>query len=319
MGTVYLGSHGLLRRKVAIKVLGNAEATERSLARFQREVQLSASLMHPNTIEIFDFGRTDDGTFFYVMEFVNGISLEQLVDHYGRQPAERVIYLMMQICGSIAEAHQAGMVHRDIKPANILLTSRSGIHDLVKVLDFGLAKQLDHDSLQITRTDSLTGTPLYMSPESIRDASSADRLSDLYSIGAVGYTLLCGRPPFEGPSSADVCAAKLHREAEWPEEKIAQPLARDLQSVIMRCIDRDPAKRPLSVNALVHELAQCETPTPWSQQDAALWWREIFDGPYVEELQIDDADSTSAGGTKGDTAVSPRPARLRTEPDRTST
>ncbi|MEM6470405.1 MAG: serine/threonine protein kinase [Planctomycetota bacterium] len=303
MGSVYLGTHGLLNRKVAIKVLGNAEATERSLARFQREVQLSARLMHPNTIEIYDFGRTDDGTFFYVMEFVDGVSLEQLVDHYGRQPGERVIYLMMQLCSSIAEAHDAGMVHRDIKPANVLLTSRSGIHDLVKVLDFGLAKQLDHDSLQITRTDSLTGTPLFMSPESIRDASSSDRLSDIYSIGAVGYTLLCGQPPFDGPTSADVCALKLHGEPEWPEEKISQTLAYDLQSVLMRCLRRDPSLRPESVHALATELSKCEVTDHWSQQDAALWWREVFDGPYVKDLDFSDEDSKPADGTKGDTAV----------------
>ncbi|MEO1616253.1 MAG: protein kinase [Planctomycetota bacterium] len=302
MGTVYLGAHGLLERKVAIKVLSNADANERSLARFQREVQLSASLTHPNTIEIYDFGRTEEGTFFYVMEFVDGISLEQLVDHYGRQPAERVIYLLMQICGSIAEAHEAGMVHRDIKPANVLLTSRSGIHDLVKVLDFGLAKQLDHESLQITRTDSLTGTPLYMSPEAIRDASSADRLSDVYSIGAVGYTLLCGQPPFDGPTSADVCASKLHGEAEWPEEKIGQPICRELQSVLMRCLRRDPQERQPSALHLAAELSACTVEAQWSQHDAALWWREIFDGPYLDDLQFD-KKGDSRGGTKGDTAV----------------
>ena len=302
MGTVYLGAHGLLDRKVAIKVLENADATDRSLARFQREVQLSARLKHPNTIEIYDFGRTDEGTFFYVMEFVDGISLEQLIEYYGRQPAERVIYLLLQICGSIAEAHSMSMVHRDIKPANILLTSRSGIHDLVKVLDFGLAKQVDHDSMQLTRVDSLTGTPLFMSPEAIRDAASADVLSDIYSIGAVGYTLLCGLAPFDGDSSTDVCAKKLHGEPERPEHRIDVPLAADLQEVLLRCLSLDPEKRPQSAQRLASELLACEDSPHWTQADAALWWREVFDGPYLDDFELSESNP-SAEGTQGDTAV----------------
>lgn len=302
MGTVYAGKHCLLERKVAIKVLEHADATERSLARFQREVQLSAQLMHPNTIEIYDFGRTDEGTFFYVMEFVDGISLEQLVQHYGRQPAERVIYLLLQVCGSLSEAHQCGLVHRDIKPANVLLTSRSGLHDLIKVLDFGLAKRLDQESRQLTRTDGLTGTPLYMSPEAIRDASSANELSDIYSIGALGYTLLSGVPPFEGESSADVCAKKLNGAPEPPERRIGLPLAEDLQTVLMRCLQLDPGKRPPSAKQLAVELLACVDSPHWTQQDAALWWREVFDGPFVNDFE----SSEKSGGshhTRGDTAV----------------
>ncbi|MEO1524434.1 MAG: serine/threonine protein kinase [Planctomycetota bacterium] len=306
MGTVYLGEHGLLHRKVAVKVLENADATDRTLGRFRREVQLTAQLQHPNTIEIYDFGRTEDRTFFYVMEFVDGISLEQLVDFYGRQPAERVIYLLTQICGSIAEAHEAGMVHRDIKPANVLLTARSGIFDLIKVLDFGLAKQIDHESMQLTRVDSLTGTPLYMSPESIRDASAADRLSDIYSIGAVGYTLLTGVAPFDGETSADVCAKKLHQEPERPDERLGAALANDLQRVLLDCLSLDPEKRPGSVPDLVSRLMRCQDSVGWNQHDAALWWREIFDGPYLDELGVED-EHPSAGGTKGDTAVNEKP------------
>jgi serine/threonine-protein kinase len=302
MGTVYLGSHILLDRKVAIKVLENADATERALARFRREVRLSASLTHPNTIEIYDFGRTEEGTFFYVMEFVDGISLEQLVGYYGRQPAERVIYLMLQICGSISEAHQTGMVHRDIKPANVLLTSRSGVHDLVKVLDFGLAKQIDQESMQLTRVDSLTGTPLYMAPESIRDASAADVLSDIYSIGAVGYTLLCGLAPFVGGTSIEVCAKKLHGEPERPDARIKAALADDLQEVLLRCLRLDSSRRPQSAQHLAAELLTCADSPHWTQQDAALWWREVFDGPYLDDFEISDV-SPPGEGTRGDTAV----------------
>ncbi|WP_158222511.1 serine/threonine-protein kinase [Rhodopirellula sp. MGV] len=309
MGTVYLATHEPLERRVAIKVLENADATERSLARFRREVRLSAQLMHPNTIDIYDFGRTPDGTFYYVMEFVEGISLEQLVDYYDRQPPDRVIYLLVQICGSIAEAHAAGLVHRDIKPANILLTSRSGIHDLIKVVDFGLAKQLDHESVQLTRTDSLTGTPLYMSPESIRDASTAGVLSDIYSIGAVGYTLLCGSPPFAG-DSADVCAQKLHADPELPHYRIGGTIPDDLQQVLMQCLRRDPKERPQSAKELAARLLACADSPHWTQTDAGIWWQEIFDGPYLEDFEAV-LQSTLDGHTRGETAVNaPRPPKI---------
>jgi serine/threonine-protein kinase len=311
MGIVYLGSHELLDRRVAIKVLENADANVRSLARFQREVQLTAKLQHPNTIEIYDFGRTEEGTFFYVMELVDGISLEQLIHFYGRQPAERVIYILLQICGSVSEAHSSGLVHRDIKPANVLLTSRSGIHDLVKVLDFGLAKQMDHDSLQLTRVDSLTGTPLFMSPESIRDASAAGVSGDVYSIGAVGYTLLCGRPPFEADCSADVCAMKLHQHPELPEDHLqGVSLAKDLQTILMSCLRLDPAERPESVEVLAARLAACHDSPRWTQADAALWWREVFDGPFPTEFEVTEDEPSATNGTRGDTAVNEhRPPR----------
>ena len=162
------------------------------------------------------------------------------------------------------------MIHRDIKPANILLTSRAGIHDLVKVLDFGLAKQLDHESMQLTRTDSLTGTPLFMAPESIRDAAAAGVLSDVYSIGAVGYTLLCGSPPFFGDST-DVCARKLHEVPEPPRFRINAPLPDDLQLVLMRCLSLDPKDRPQSAKQLASELLRCADSNLWTQADAALW------------------------------------------------
>ncbi|MDM4017665.1 serine/threonine protein kinase [Roseiconus lacunae] len=301
MGTVYLGTHRLLDRPVAIKVLENADATERSLTRFRREVRLSANLMHPNTIEIYDIGATDEGTFYYVMEYVDGISLEQLVDFYDRQPADRVIYLLVQICGSISEAHEAGLVHRDIKPANVLLTSRSGIHDLIKVVDFGLAKQLDQESVQLTRTDSLTGTPMYMSPESIRDAASAGVWSDIYSIGAVGYTLLCGTPPFVG-DSADVCVRKLHESPERPDARIGSPLPEDLQQVLLRCLRQDPKDRPQSAKELASLLLACADSPHWTQADAGIWWREIFDGPYLEDFEAI-LESAGEGDTRGDTAV----------------
>ncbi|WP_197454215.1 serine/threonine-protein kinase [Stieleria varia] len=293
MGLVYRGQHRVLKRDVAIKVLEYTEATERSLARFQREVRLTAQLQHPNTISIYDCGQTPEGTFFYVMELIDGISLQQLVDYYGRQPAERVIYLLIQVCDSIAEAHASGMVHRDIKPANILLASRAGQHDLIKVLDFGLAKQIDHETMQLTRAESLTGTPLYMSPESVRDASLASQQSDIYSIGSVGYMLLTALAPFAGDSSADICAKKLHEDPIPPAKRLAGDFPDDLVEILMQCLHRDPEKRPQSARELARRLSRCKNSPHWRQGDAALWWREVFDGPTLDDMSalIDDQGS----------------------------
>lgn len=279
MGSVYHGRHHLLRRDVAIKVLEQTEATDRSLSRFEREVQMTAKLRHPNTVEIYDYGQTDEGTFFYVMEYVEGISLQQLLDHYGRQPPERVIYFLLQICGSIAEAHKQSMVHRDIKPANILLTARAGIYDLVKVLDFGLVKEIDRETMQLTKTESMTGTPLYMSPEVVRDASKANQRSDLYSIGAVGYTLLTGLPPFDGPSPADICAKQLNQDPIRPSIRIGTELSDDLQNILMSCLRKDPDERPTSAEDLADALMQCRDAGLWSVADACQWWESVFDGP----------------------------------------
>lgn len=311
MGKVYLGEHRVLRRDVAIKVLEHTEVNERSLARFEREVRLSAKLQHPNTIEIYDFGQTPEGTFFYVMELIDGISLQQLIDYYGRQPPERVIYLLTQICGSIAEAHREGMIHRDIKPANVLITARAGLYDLVKVLDFGLAKQIDAETMQLTRTESLTGTPLYMSPESVRDASAASRLSDIYSIGSVGYMLLTAMAPYDGDSSADVCARKLHEDAIDPRERLDAELPDDLVRILMRCLRRDPEHRPKSVDELGKRLLRCRDAPKWNQQDAALWWKEIFDGPSLADMAaLSEKETPASGGTKGDTEVNASPAAV---------
>ena len=196
MGSVYRGRHELLRRPVAIKILaspdsGSLSGTEPSsttrpvmgasmsadsITRFEREVQLTASLRHPNTIDVYDYGRADDGTFFYVMEFIDGITLQQLIDDFGAQPPARVIHLLLQICGSLREAHLSGLIHRDVKPANILLTSEAGVTDWIKVLDFGLIKSVKTEEADqsLTQSDSITGTPMYMSPESVRDAPSSD-------------------------------------------------------------------------------------------------------------------------------------------------
>ena len=278
MGRVYQARHELLRRRVAVKVLEGANATPKSTARFRREVQLTSRLQHPNTIDIYDVGQDHDGTFFYVMEYVDGISLQQLVQNYGRQPAGRVIMLLVQVCHSLAEAHQAMIIHRDIKPANVLLTSRAGIHDLVKVVDFGLVKQIDRETVQLTQSDGITGSPHFLSPEAIRDASAADARSDLYSVGAVGYYLLTGRALFESDSAADVCVKQLNDTPARPEQVVGEELPDDLQNVLMSCLRKSPEDRPQSAVELAEALGQCVGTGDWSQADQTRWWEDFF-GP----------------------------------------
>jgi serine/threonine-protein kinase len=279
MGAVYRGKHRLLSREVAIKVLEANEINPQSLSRFEREVKMTARLRHPNTIDIYDYGRTDNSTFFYVMEFVDGITLQELVDEFGPQPPARVIHLLLQICGSLSEAHQLGMIHRDVKPSNILLTARAGLYDMIKVLDFGLVKEVNRDTVELTQSDGITGTPMYMSPEAVRDAATANQQSDLYSVGAVGYTLLTGLPTFQGDSSVDVCLKQLSEEPIRPCDRIGQPLPDDLQNVLMSCLRKEPQERPLSIDDLESALRQCADAGCWTAADALRWWEVEFPAP----------------------------------------
>ncbi|NND98308.1 MAG: serine/threonine protein kinase [Pirellulaceae bacterium] len=288
MGRVYHGQHELLRRDVAVKVLEVTEVTPRSLKRFEREVRLTAQLRHPNTIDIYDYGRTPDGTFFYVMEYVDGISLLELIHHYGRQPAERVIYLLLQLCGSLSEAHKKSMVHRDVKPANILVTAQAGLYDMIKVLDFGLVKDTNQLTVELTQVASITGTPLYMSPESVRDASTADQRSDIYSVGAVGYHLLTGKPTFDGENPADICAKQLHEEPVRPDERIGMEFPEDLQNLLMACLRKDPKDRPSTMDELAQGLLHCSHARRWSPTDACQWWEEVYEGPRDENPNLVD-------------------------------
>lgn len=279
MGTVYRGRHQFLCRDVAIKVLeADIELSELMISRFEREVRTTAQLQHPNTIDIYDFGHTDARTFFYVMEYVDGITLQELVDRFGRQDPARVIHLLLQICGSLSEAHQLGMIHRDIKPSNILLTARAGLYDMIKVLDFGLVKRIDDavgetkSSTDLTTADGITGTPMYMSPESVRDATTANERSDLYSVGAVGYILLTGETLFDGESSVDVCMQQLNDQPQRPSERIDQPLPEDLQNVLMSCLRKSPDERPLSAEDLADSLRHCQDANRWTPADAIHWW-----------------------------------------------
>ncbi len=292
MGIVYRASHAMLRRPTAIKLLPPEKTGEESLQRFEREVQLTARLSHPSTVAIFDYGRTPEGVFYYAMEFLEGLNLQELVTRYGRQPPGRVIHILQQVSGALTEAHEHGLIHRDIKPANIILTERGGMPDVAKVVDFGLVKSVDPGgtdaTMMMTSTNVLTGTPLYLAPEAVKGDQLVDARSDLYAVGAVGYFLLTASPVFESGSIVEVFAHHLHTEPTPPSARIGHAFPTDLETLILQCLAKDPDARPASARELRQALAVCASTTPWSLDRAAeLWatWRR------------DRQDATAKGAT----------------------
>jgi serine/threonine-protein kinase len=299
MGVVYLARHALLRRPTAIKLLPPDRAGEHAVRRFEQEVQLTSALTHPNTIAIFDFGRTPEGVFYYAMEYLDGITLEDLVTHAGRQPPARVIQLLKQVCGALREAHDLGLVHRDIKPANLMLCVRGGMPDQIKVLDFGLVKEHARAAAPgLSMTGAIIGTPAYLAPESIMDPSRADARSDLYAVGAVGYCLLVGEPVFVSQSVVEVCAHHLHSEPIPPSERVHEQLPPALDALILSCLAKDPAHRPASAGELIQRLAKLGDIGAWSQRDAETWWRE--QAPRVRQAA---RANRSGGSTPGPRTV----------------
>jgi hypothetical protein len=236
MGQVYRARHGMMRRPSAIKLLRGEQASEQQLRRFEREVQLTARLTHPNTITIFDYGRTDDGIFYYAMELLEGATLQRIVEVDGRQPVARVVRMLSMACAALSEAHGIGLIHRDIKPANIMACFQGGEHDVVKLLDFGLVKELAVDGeAQLTGVSTLLGTPQYMPPESILQPGAADARSDIYALGAVAYYLLAGVDVFEGNSVIQLCIQHLHQAPESLRARgVDVPAA--LDELVLQCL-----------------------------------------------------------------------------------
>jgi hypothetical protein len=286
MGTVYLASHALLRRPTAIKVLRGDSASPENVARFEREVQVSSSLTHPNTIEIYDFGRAPDGTFYYAMEYVSGVTLGACVETDGPQPEARVLHILRQVCASIAEAHAAGLIHRDLKPSNIMLCERGGLVDFVKVLDFGLVRQ-EHQRQDLALTDvtSLTGTPLYLPPEAVQSPETLDVRADLYQLGAIAYYLVVGRHVFRGDSAFDVLAQHVGAAPVPPSAALGRPVSADLEKLILRCLEKDPAARHANAGELLASLERCQVAGRWGQAEAREWWARWWEShpPSVEE------------------------------------
>lgn len=275
MGEVYLAEHRMLKRPCAIKLIRPEQAGDpQALARFEREVQMTAQLSHWNTVEIYDYGRTEDGTFYYVMEYLPGLSLEQLLERHGRLPAERVVHLLRQTCQALREAHASGLIHRDIKPANIVAAERGGLHDVVKLLDFGLVKPVTEvTSMRLTQEGAISGTPLYMSPEQARGLRDIDARSDIYSLGAVAYALVSGHPPFERETPMEVIVAHAREEAV-PPSQLDSAVPADLEQVILRCLAKRPEDRFQDIVSLEEALSECSAADQWTQADAVRWWRD---------------------------------------------
>lgn len=285
MGEVFLAEHQLLKRRCAIKLIRPGKAADPlALARFEREVQTTATLSHWNTIEIFDYGRTDDGTFYYVMEYLPGLSLAELVHRFGPLPPERAVHLLEQTCDALAEAHSIGLIHRDVKPGNIFAAQRGGIHDVAKLLDFGLVKSAsDQTALDLTRDGAVTGSPLFMSPEQVLGETEPDVRSDIYSLGAVAFFLLTGRPPFVGDAPMRVMMA--HVQQTPPRPTTLRPdVPADLEEVVLRCLAKDPAQRFADAASLREAFRACSHYGIWTRESAARWWRDVL--PLAEPVSV---------------------------------
>lgn len=280
MGEVYRAEHRLLKRPCALKLIRpNQAESHRTLERFEREVRLTATLSHPNTVEIYDYGRTEDGTYYYVMELLPGLSLADLVNTHGPLTAGRVVYLLRQACQALSEAHQAGLVHRDVKPSNIFAARRGGMDDFVKLLDFGLVRPVVTVQISSVSTEGqILGTPLYMSPEQAQGALELDGRSDIYSLGAVAYFLLTGRPPFDEKSGIAAMIAHA-RDPVVPPSKLRSDIPTDLERVVLRCLAKPLDERYQTVACLDRDLAECECADDWDRRAAATWWRNIGSTP----------------------------------------
>jgi serine/threonine-protein kinase len=289
MGEVWRARHQLLARPCAVKLIKpdllNESKREAATERFQLEARAIARLSSPNTVRLYDFGVSETGSFYFVMELLTGMDLASMVHRFGPLPPERVVAVLRQACRSLGEAHAAGLLHRDIKPQNMFL-SRLGVdYDVLKVLDFGLVKSLDEKSTQLTASGTLTGTPSYMPPERVLGAA-ADARSDLYSLGCVAYWMLTGRTVFTG----EPMAVMIHhaRTVPTPPSAVsASPIPDHLEQIVLACLEKSPEKRPASALDLWSRLGEVALKTPWTPELAEEWWRE-----HLPEL----ARSSPGGG-----------------------
>jgi serine/threonine-protein kinase len=251
-------------------------SSDDAVRRFEREAQVTAGLSSPHTVQLFDFGVADDGSFYYVMELLNGLDLEKLVKEYGPVPAERAIYLLRQVCHSLAEAEMNGLVHRDIKPSNLFVCRYGGEYDFVKVLDFGIARaapeMLETGAIGLTQDDVLRGTPAYIAPEQVLHGTRVDSRADIYATGCVAYYLLTGKPVFAGDSPMAVVVHHAHTKPTAPSAVSELPIPAALDRLVLECLAKDPALRPQSARELSRRLADIGDLEPWTEDRARLWW-----------------------------------------------
>ena len=282
MGEVWRARHRLLIRPAAVKLIRVQGAgslpddPERLMRRFEREARATAALKSPHTVQLYDFGVTDDGSLYYVMELLDGLDLDTLVTRHGPVPAERAVRILRQVCSSLAEAHSNGLVHRDIKPANIVIGRHGITYDFVKVLDFGLVKldsaKPDTDAVKLTAAGSTSGTPGFMAPEIALAEETTDHRVDLYSLGCVAYWLLTGKLVFEGASALKVMLAHAHDAPARPSTRVELAIPPELEALVMECLEKDPQRRPASARAIAARLESIPVAADWTPERAEKWW-----------------------------------------------
>ena len=291
MGVVYRARHAFLRRETAVKLLLPDRADDALIQQFEQEVRLTCMLGHPNTIQIYDYGRTHDGIFYYAMELLHGLTLHQLVERHGPQPAGRVIHLLAQAAQSLREAHAAGLIHRDIKPGNLFLCRRGGIPDTLKVLDFGLVQRVSDPAASTAQASPtqpaarFLGTPLYMAPETIRRPGFGDARSDLYALAAVGHVLLTGRPLFDGGTAEEIWRQQEGMPPPPPSLLAPAPVSGALDSLLLRCLAKEPGERPPTMDAFLAQLLACPEAGSWTETLREAWWS--LHGPRTEDALAD--------------------------------
>ncbi len=299
MGAVYRARHAMLRRQAAIKLIspqiaGDPSERAQALQRFEREADVTASLRSPHTVELYDFGMSEDGALYYVMELLDGINLQTAVQKYGAMPPDRVVFLLRQVCESLAEAHAAGLVHRDIKPANILMCRYGLRYDFVKVLDFGLVgldPRHERHPDGITAEGVVRGTPAYLAPEIATGAQPVDGRTDLYGVGCVAYWLLTGRVPFERDTAVAAVLAHVTDRPTPPSRIVTSVIPPALEAVVLACLEKQPANRPQSAGELSRRLQGALGPGGWNHDAAERWWLTHRPRPAAPE-----ADATREVG-----------------------
>jgi len=291
MGEVWKAKHRLLVRPAAVKLirpdtLGPDQGTRRAvLRRFEREAQATAGLGSPHTVELYDFGIAEEGSFYYVMELLKGLNLDSLIKRFGPIPPARTIYLLRQVCHSLRDAHEYGLIHRDVKPANIFTCHIGPDYDFIKVLDFGLVKWESappRDETRLTVEGVATGTPAFMAPEMATGKEDLDGRVDIYGLGCVGYWLLTGLLVFEGKTALELVVQHLHAQPVPPSHRTELKIPEPLEQIILSCLEKKPARRPATASELSDLLASCETGDAWDQKEARKWWEVHF--PHAEEI-----------------------------------
>jgi serine/threonine-protein kinase len=282
MGEVWRADHRMLARPAAVKLIhprvlgGDSGTAQTMIARFEREAQVTATLQSPHTVEVYDYGTTEDGTFYYVMELLEGIDLQHLVQRFGPQRPARVIHIIRQMCASLGEAHRRGLIHRDVKPANVYLCERAFQHDVVKVLDFGLVKwramRPSEPDLHLSATGTIHGTPTYMAPEVALGDGPIDGRADLYALGCVAYWLLTGQLVFEEKTYPAMLLAHVQEQPIPPSQRARQSIPASLDAIVLDCLKKSPADRIQTAEDLLARLDHIEVTESWTADRARQWW-----------------------------------------------